>query len=99
MRGSFKKKRAKVVSIALDTLQVQLEGIQRTKKDGSKVGVKFAASSLQIQTLNLDDSKRFKKSLGETSKAESKKESTDKKAESETKTEKKETKSTIKEKK
>src|SRR3990167_4812154 len=37
MRGSFKKKNAKVTSVDLKNSRIALEGIQRNKKDGSKV--------------------------------------------------------------
>ena len=58
MRGAFKKKKAKVTSVDLKDTRIALEGIQRTKKDGSKVNVFFHPSVLQIQTLNLDDKER-----------------------------------------
>jgi len=59
MRGSFKKKKAKVVSVDLKRTRITLENIQRTKKDGTKVAVFFAPSSLQIQILSLEDKKRI----------------------------------------
>ncbi|MBU0761152.1 MAG: 50S ribosomal protein L24 [Nanoarchaeota archaeon] len=59
MRGSFKKKKAKVITIDLKRTRIALENIQRTKKDGTKVSVWFHPSSLQIQTLNLEDKKRI----------------------------------------
>src|SRR3989338_7238569 len=49
MRGSFKKKRAKVTDVDLKRNRIVLENIQRTKKDGSKVNVYFDPSVLQIQ--------------------------------------------------
>ena len=58
MRGAFKKKKAKVASVDLKNSRVALEGIQRTKKEGSKVNVYFHPSALQVQTLNLDDKQR-----------------------------------------
>jgi len=58
MRGAFKKKKAKLTSVDLKKTRVTLEGIQRTKKDGSKVNVFFHPSILQIQVLNLDDKQR-----------------------------------------
>ena len=58
MRGSFSKKKAKVTSINLKKSRIALEGIQRTKKDGTKVNVYFHPSVLQISSLNLDDKKR-----------------------------------------
>ena len=61
MRGSFRKKKAKVASVNLKKSIVTLEGIQRTKKDGSKIAVYFYPSTLQIISFNLDDSKRLTK--------------------------------------
>ena len=58
MRGSFRKKKAKVSSINLKRIKVYLEGIQRQKKDGTKVNVPFHPSILQIQTLILEDKER-----------------------------------------
>jgi large subunit ribosomal protein L24 len=63
MRGSFKKKKAKVTTVELKRTRAALENINRTKKDGTKVSVFFNPSSLQIITLNLEDKKRIK-SLG-----------------------------------
>ena len=59
MRGSFRKKKVKISLADLKRTRVALENIQRTKKDGTKVNVWFHPSSLQIQTLNLDDKKRI----------------------------------------
>ena len=59
LRGSFKKKKAKIASVDLKRSRVVIEGIQRTKKDGTKVNVYFNPSSLQIQTLNVDDRERI----------------------------------------
>jgi large subunit ribosomal protein L24 len=59
MRGSFKKKKAKITTIEPKRSRIVLENIQRTKKDGTKVNVYFHASSIQIQTLNLEDKKRI----------------------------------------
>lgn len=58
MRGEFKKRTGKIALVDLKKLRVAVEGIQRTKKDGTKVNVWFAPSNLQIQELNLDDKKR-----------------------------------------
>lgn len=60
MRGSFRKKKAKVSKTDLKKTRIALENIQRTKKDGTKVNVWFHPSALQIQSLNLDDKKRIK---------------------------------------
>lgn len=59
MRGSFRKKKGKISSIDLKRTRVTIEGIQRAKKDGTKVNVYFHPSSLQIQSLNLDDKERL----------------------------------------
>lgn len=59
MRGSFRKKKAKVSLVQLKRSRVALEGIQRSKKDGTKINVYFNPSKLQIQSLNLDDKKRL----------------------------------------
>lgn len=61
MRGSFKKKTGKVIGINVKKANVFVEGMQRTKKDGTKVNVPFDASNLQIIELNLDDKKRIKR--------------------------------------
>lgn len=61
MRGAFRKKKAKVISINLKKSRVTLENIQRSKKDGAKVPVFFHPSALQIQSLNLEDRKRIAK--------------------------------------
>lgn len=60
VRGSFKKKKAKVIEIDLKKSRVALENINRAKKDGNKVNVYFRPNSIVIQSLNLDDKKRLK---------------------------------------
>ena len=59
MRGSFKKKKAKVISVEVKRNRVALENLQRTKKDGTKIQVYFNPSSLQIQTIGSSDKKRI----------------------------------------
>lgn len=60
MKGEFRKKKGKIALIDLSKIRVAIEGIQKTKKDGTKVNVNFSPSNLQIQELNLDDKKRLK---------------------------------------
>ena len=48
MRGSFAKKKAKVISVDLTRTRVTLENVMRSKKDGTKIKVYFHPSSLQI---------------------------------------------------
>lgn len=59
VRGTFKKKKAKVASVDHHRTRATLEGIQRTKKDGTKVPVVFNPRALQIITLNTDDKRRL----------------------------------------
>jgi len=58
MKGEFKGKTGKVEMIKMQKLKVSIAGIDRTKKDGSKVNVWFDPSNLQIKELNLEDKKR-----------------------------------------
>ena len=53
MRGKFKKKKGKIVRIDIKKHQVYVEGVQRSKRDGSKINVPIDPSNLQIQELNL----------------------------------------------
>ncbi len=59
MNGEFKGRTGKVDRVNTKKLMVAIEGMQRSKKDGSKVNVYFNTSKLQIQSLNLDDKKRI----------------------------------------
>jgi large subunit ribosomal protein L24 len=58
MRGEFKGKSGKVDNVDLKKLRIEIDGIYRTKKDGSKTNVYFAPSNLQIKELDLNDQKR-----------------------------------------
>jgi len=58
LRGEFKKRTGKIATVDLKKLRIAIEGIQRTKKDGSKINVWFNPSNLQIKELNLEDKKR-----------------------------------------
>ncbi len=60
MRGKFKKKQGKIISIDVKSSKIKIEGIMIKKQDGSKVNVKIHPSNLQIMELNLDDKKRMK---------------------------------------
>jgi len=57
-RGEFKGKNGKIETINLKRCRATIEGIFRSKKDGTKVSVYLAPSNLQIQELNLEDKKR-----------------------------------------
>ena len=58
MKGEFKKKTGKIELVDLKRLRTTIEGLNRTKKDGTKIKVYFSPSNLQIQELNLEDKKR-----------------------------------------
>ena len=59
LRGSFKGKEGKIGVVQLKKRRVAVDGVQRQKKDGTKINVWLSPSSLQIQELNLDDKKRL----------------------------------------
>ena len=73
MIGEFKDKEGKISYLDLKKMKVGIEGIQITKKDGTKVNVKIDPSNLQIKELNLDDKKRIE-SLEEKTKQKGKQE-------------------------
>ena len=58
MRGNFKGKTGKIDVVDMTKYRISIDGIFRTKKDGTKVSVWFVPSNLQIKELNLDDKKR-----------------------------------------
>ncbi len=60
MKGKFNKKTGKIMMIDNRNEKVYIEGIQATKREGSKVNVPIHVSNLQIRELNLDDKKRVK---------------------------------------
>jgi len=72
MNGKFKKKTGKVSVVDLKNIRAAIEGIQITKKDGSKVNVYFKASNLMITELGLDDKKRIESIKKENTAAENK---------------------------
>ena len=57
--GEFKGKTGKINQVNLKKLKVSIEGINRIKKDGTKVKIYFDPSNLQIQELILEDKKRM----------------------------------------
>jgi large subunit ribosomal protein L24 len=58
MNGEYRGKTGKIGVIDLTKIRVTIEGIQITKKDGSKVNIFFKPCKLLITELNLDDAKR-----------------------------------------
>jgi len=61
LRGSFRKKENKVESIDLKRERVFITGLEKTKKDGTKLLVPFSPSNLIITELDLNDKKRKQK--------------------------------------
>ena len=60
LRGAFKKRTAKVSSLDFARLKVYLDGIQKQRRDGTKVNVPLEPSNLLITDLALDDKERVK---------------------------------------
>jgi len=58
LRGSYKGKEAKVDRVNIKQGQIYLTGIEKNKKDGSKLAVAFTPSNLMITILLLQDKKR-----------------------------------------
>ncbi len=59
MGGSHNNKRGKIADIDAFNSRLYVEGIQKNKRDGTKVNIPFSPSVLQITELNLDDKKRI----------------------------------------
>jgi large subunit ribosomal protein L24 len=72
MLGEFKGKTGKVTAVDLTKMKIIIEGLQMTKKDGSKANVLFHPSNLMITELNLEDKKRME-SIKKENKVEAKK--------------------------
>ena len=60
MRGQFKKKEGKVEQVNLKKTLVYVEGIEITKKDGTKTRYPIHPSNLMVTELNMDDKMRQK---------------------------------------
>ena len=60
MRGNFAGKTGKISVAQTNKMRVAVEGLQRQKRDGTKVNVWFNASKLMITSLNTDDKMRLK---------------------------------------
>jgi large subunit ribosomal protein L24 len=60
MRGRFKKKQAKIISVDLTRSKVTIEGLESTKRDGTKVSVPLSPRAVQIITIEGSEKKRIK---------------------------------------
>jgi large subunit ribosomal protein L24 len=58
MAGEFRNKEGKVTAVLLKKGKITIEGIQRKKRDGSKVDVKINPSNVQIIEADISDKKR-----------------------------------------
>ena len=56
--GEFRKKEGKIESIITKKLKVQIEGIEKTKKDGTKARIPVDPSNLIVTELALEDKRR-----------------------------------------
>lgn len=61
LRGSFKGSTGKVSAVISGKSRLQIEGIERTKADGSKIRAPVHSSNVEIIELSLSDDKRKKK--------------------------------------
>lgn len=59
MRGAFKGKSGKVMRVSLKRYSVYIDGIIRSKTDGTKVFVPMDSSKLLITDLDVSDKKRM----------------------------------------
>jgi len=59
MRGEYKKKTGKIAEVNRSKMKVLIDGIYKSKKDGTKIKIYFQPSNLLIQELVLDDKKRL----------------------------------------
>ncbi len=59
LRGAHRNKRGKISDIDIFNGRLFIEGIQKSKRDGTKANIPFSPSTLQITELSLDDKKRI----------------------------------------
>ena len=60
MRGQFRKKSGVITEVSMKRLKVFVEGIEVSKKDGSKARYPLEPSNLMIKELNHQDKERTK---------------------------------------
>jgi len=64
MRGKSKGKQGKVSIVDVKRTRIQVDGINRSKKTGDKIGIWFHPSKVKIISLNDKDARRFKNGNG-----------------------------------
>ena len=60
MRGKFRKHEGKVAAVDIRKTRIFVDGVETTKKDGTKRQVPLEPSNLMIVELNMDDKLRQK---------------------------------------
>ena len=60
MRGSFAKRTGKVERVDLKKTEIYVNGIERSRRDGTKAPIALHPSNLMITELNMDDKLRQK---------------------------------------
>ncbi len=61
MRGSFKGKTGKINAVSTKKLAAYIDGIEASRRDGTKVFVPIKSSNLMIIELNSEDGRRLNK--------------------------------------
>ena len=59
MRGKYEGKQGKITEVIVKRSKIMMEGIQVTKRDGSKVNVRLQPSNLQIIEMNMEGKNRI----------------------------------------
>jgi len=72
LRGSYKGKEGVIDKIDLKKLRVYVRGVERIKKDGSKVMVGLEPSNLMLSEIKIEDKKRKEKLENKAEKVEKK---------------------------
>ena len=57
--GKFRGRTGKISDVDVKKMKVSIEGLQISKKDGTKINVTFFPAKLQIQELTLEDKRRI----------------------------------------
>ncbi len=67
LRGQFRGRTGKVSGVSLVDSKIFIEGLERTKIDGSKAPYPVTPSNVSITELNTEDKRRFKRGKNEKS--------------------------------
>ncbi len=61
MKGSFKGKTGKINAVSTKKLAAYIDGVETSRRDGTKVFIPIKASNLMIIELNSEDARRLSK--------------------------------------